>query len=105
FEGGIYQLAGRSDDLVKVYIDNQLVYDITQPGSHKLEEFIEIPKGKHNVRVEYVELTGGAKLSLDFVKSDGWVAKYYDNTSMQGTPILKVHEQLNFSWESGSPHH
>ena len=104
FEGGIYQLAGSSDDLIKIYIDNQLVYDITEPGSHNLEDFIKISKGTHNVRVEYVELTGGAKLSLDFVKSDGWVAKYYPNTDMQGTPVLKVHDQLKFSWESGSPH-
>jgi beta-N-acetylglucosaminidase len=103
FDGGIYKLAGKSDDLVKVYIDNKLVYDINQAGSHFINEYLEISKGVHKVKYEYVELSGAAKFSVGFAKQTGWVAKYYDNTSLEGTPVIKIHDQLNFSWAYGTP--
>jgi beta-N-acetylglucosaminidase len=104
FEGGVYRLVGQSDDLIKIYIDNRLVYEITDAGNHKFSELIEVAKGNHQIRVEFVELTGGAKLSLDFEKPDGWVAKYYDNVNLQGSPIIKEHGNLNFDWKYDSPH-
>lgn len=103
FEGGVYTLTGRSDDLIKVYIDGKLVHEISKPGSHAINQPVEISKGTHEVKVQYVEFTGSAKLSLDFTRPNGWVAKYYKNTDLKGTPVIKEHSDLNFNWKAGSP--
>ena len=39
FDGGIYEITGQSDDLVKVSIDGNVVYDVTKPGNHSLSKF------------------------------------------------------------------
>lgn len=80
FEGGLYNLRGNVDDKMKVFVDGQLVYEMNKAGSHKIDEFLNITKGSHKIRVEYVELTGSANMSLDFTKMQGIIKKYESTT-------------------------
>lgn len=104
FVGGEYFITGEVDDLIKVFINDKLVLDITKPGHHNFTEVVNIPKGKQKVRVEFVEYTGRAKINLNFIKSEGWLAKYFNNSNFTGKPIYDSISDLNLNWGAGSPH-
>jgi hypothetical protein len=66
---GKYELSVTWDDAVRVYIDDKLVINEWQPSRYKFDESPNrrIPltiSGKHQFRVEHVELGGFATLSL-----------------------------------------
>ncbi|MCB0225904.1 MAG: PKD domain-containing protein, partial [Anaerolineae bacterium] len=71
FEGGNYLFRLRSDDGVRVWVDNSLVYDRWQDGdSGNLEFETNISGGIRDLRVEYYERTGLARIELGWQRQD-----------------------------------
>jgi len=75
FEGGNYYFRARSDDGVRVYIDQTLVIDAWRDGyTDMANRFVGIGSGKHTVTVDYYDRTGQAFLQI-------W---WYQDTTMPG---------------------
>ncbi|MEO8356949.1 MAG: S8 family serine peptidase [Chloroflexota bacterium] len=64
FPGGNYEFKVDADDAVRVYVDNQLVVDRWWDGSGTGDGSRNISAGNHEVKVEYYENQGDAKLSV-----------------------------------------
>jgi parallel beta-helix repeat protein len=72
---GDYELSVTWDDAVRLYVDNKLVLDEWNPALYKFDESPNrrIPiklGGKHQFRVEHVELGGFATLSVRIVRRE-----------------------------------
>lgn len=72
---GEYELSVTWDDAVRLYVDNKLVLDEWNPALYKFDESPNrrIPirlGGKHQFRVEHVELGGFATLNVRIVKRE-----------------------------------
>ena len=70
----------------KVFVDNKLVIDVVHiddTGGHKpLDKRVKVGKGRHEVRVEYLENKSSAKIEDDFQEDTGLeVSSYYDRDS------------------------
>lgn len=63
---GQYTLRTISDDGVRVWVDDKLVIDSWVPHESKVDN-APIMAGKHDIRVEYYQLTGWTELRLDIV--------------------------------------
>jgi hypothetical protein len=60
-QGGIYNFTITTDDGMRVWIDNASVLDTWIPQSPtSYAQEVEILSGRHDIRVEYFERTGGA---------------------------------------------
>ncbi|MCG2784936.1 MAG: S8 family serine peptidase [Anaerolineae bacterium] len=64
FPGGNYEFKVDADDAIRVYVDNQLVVDRWWDGSGGGDGGRNISAGNHEVKVEYYENQGDAKLSV-----------------------------------------
>lgn len=109
FEGGEYHFNLSSDDKMKVWIGDQLIYDT---GWKTETKSVTVPKGKHRVLVEYYEGGGHARAIATWIKAERcetvptgkFCGEYYNNHSLLGAPI-KAREDaaIDFSWKTGSP--
>lgn len=71
FETGDYTFRVRSDDGVRIWVDNDLVFDNWRDGdSGWLEARRSIPAGGRLLRVEYYEHTGNAFIAFSWFRSD-----------------------------------
>lgn len=67
---GKYEFSASSNDGSRLYIDNELIVD--NDGEHGAKEiggFINLAKGKHEIRVEYFQ-SGGSKALFVYYRSD-----------------------------------
>ena len=65
FNGGIYVFTVWSDDGLRIYIDNQLVYNRWRNQSAKYNYFnMTMPTGLHDIKVEYFEARGKASVGV-----------------------------------------
>jgi hypothetical protein len=71
---GEYTLRTISDDAVRVWVDGRLVVDNWKPHE-SLVDHAPIAAGRHDIRVEYVQVDGWAELRVEIVRgsqrSDG----------------------------------
>nr|MBP8242801.1 LysM peptidoglycan-binding domain-containing protein [Thermoflexales bacterium] len=126
FVGGTYRFSLNADDGIAMWVDNTLVFDrLSYEGYQANVVDIPIGPGLHTIRVDYVELTGLAKVSASFYRvADGgypppnpppypppypppssvsWNAQFFNNTTLAGAPVLAVSlGALDFNWGSGS---
>jgi hypothetical protein len=71
FDGGEYRFRVRSDDGVRLFVDNQIVLDRWQDGDTGwLEEYYTVPSGNREIRVEYYQRNGGAFISFNWERRD-----------------------------------
>jgi hypothetical protein len=71
FDGADYTFRLRSDDGVRLWVDNDLVLDRWQDGDTGwLEADHNIPGGLHSLRIEYYERTGNASIAFSWWKKD-----------------------------------
>ncbi|MCB9078880.1 MAG: PKD domain-containing protein, partial [Anaerolineaceae bacterium] len=71
FEGGDYIFRLRSDDGARVWLDNTLIYDHWQDGDTGNVEFkTSIAGGVRELRVEYYERAGLARIELGWQRQD-----------------------------------
>ncbi|EJP83822.1 PA14 domain-containing protein [Bacillus cereus] len=70
FEQGNYHFEAMADDGVRVYVDDKKVIDSWGPigGADIRSVTVPITAGDHKVKVEYLELSGNAKLRVDYKK-------------------------------------
>lgn len=76
----VYHLSGRVDDKIRVLVNDQEVYKIDSPGSHYIDTYISLPKGTNVIRIYYEELTGAAKINLNWAQQKKEQTTYYDVT-------------------------
>ena len=108
-EEGTWRFSAKSDDGVRVYVDDRLIID--QWNDHPARTFtydLALKAGHHYVVVEYYENTGVAQVGLAWwslpAGSDKWQGNYYANRWLSGSPItIRVDDQINFDWGYGSP--
>lgn len=114
FAEGSYRFSFVHDDGIRLWINNQLVFDrwSTPTGVERdLPESVDvyIPTGTFVVRLEYFENTGDAKVQLSWYTIDAptpefqWRAEYYPNPNLTGLPVVRTDPQINFNWGNGSP--
>ncbi|MCD6520463.1 MAG: hypothetical protein J7M05_11135 [Anaerolineae bacterium] len=108
-QSGVYRFVTRTDDGVRLYVDGNLIIDQWHPmAATSYMADVSLSSGHHQVVMEYFEAGGHAvaQLSWGYLgDSDrAWRAVYYDNTKLQGTPVLmRAEGAFDFRWETGSP--
>jgi hypothetical protein len=108
FEAGTYRFTYRSDDGLRIWIDNVLVVDSWQDQAatwHFTDHYV--PGGVQRVRIEYYEHWGTAAMQLGWEKLQGgatWSATYWNNKNLAGDPALSRRDAaIDFDWGTGSP--
>lgn len=111
FERGTYRFRLTADDGARLYVDNQLVLD-SWNGTNKgveLSADVSLASGRHNLRVEYRDRAGAARVNLTWskVKSptfSDWEGRYFSNRRLQGTPtLIRNDSAINFQWKLSRP--
>jgi LysM repeat protein len=70
FTGGNYHFSAKVDDGVRVYLDDNLIIDHWQVGAVRtFGADVDVSEGKHNVKVEYFENTGGAVVKVIWIQN------------------------------------
>ncbi|MFO7678571.1 MAG: PA14 domain-containing protein [Chloroflexota bacterium] len=100
---GHYRFTATSDDGMRVWVDDTLLIDNWQEGDvRSLSADVTLLAGDHQIKVEYYEADGSATAQLSRQLLSGydtnWLARYYDNMTLSGEPVLVQHvPQINFS--------
>jgi hypothetical protein len=116
FQGGSYNFALEADDWGRIYVDNVLFVDKWNGASQHYEGHY-VNSGDHDVRVEFADTLGGAKISAwwwgpgfevphDTQDPSQWFANYWINPTQYWDAYANVNEgsgQLNHEWSGGSP--
>lgn len=110
---GRYRFTTRTDDGVRLYVNNLLLLDRWQrQGATPQWAEIDLPAGQHSVRMEYFEEGGAAEAHLAWENVtggsggalDGWYAEFFNNPLLTGSPAATRYDSaINFDWGSGSP--
>ncbi len=108
FAGGTYRFTFRSDDGLRLWINDVLVIDSWRnQAAAWLELDHYVSAGIKHVRIEYYEYSGIALLQIGWEKAQAgamWHAGYYDNAELAGDPILtRGDAAVDVAWGSGSP--
>ncbi|WIY58772.1 PA14 domain-containing protein [Bacillus arachidis] len=69
FENGNYEFEAKADDGVRVYIDDKRIIDSWKASAGEVRK-VKVPMtvGVHKITVEYLEVTSGAVLKMDYRK-------------------------------------
>jgi hypothetical protein len=108
FEGGQYRFHAVVDDGVRVWVDDQLIIDEWQKGAaREVTADHTLSAGKHNLRIEYFELTGEAFIRVWWERTahyPDWKGEYWPNRTLSGEPTLVRNDvAINFDWSWGAP--
>ncbi|HSM56068.1 MAG TPA: PA14 domain-containing protein, partial [Candidatus Sulfomarinibacteraceae bacterium] len=110
FNAGRYRFTTRTDDGVRLWVNNQLIIDQwkdQEATSHSAE--ITLPAGSIPIRMEYYDRTGGAVARLSWTQVQGattqtWRGEYFNNTSLSGSPaVVRDDSSINFNWGRSGP--
>ena len=111
FDGGTYRFSARSDDGVRVWVDDALVID--KWYDHPVDLFLAnhaVAAGYHSVRVEYYQALEEAVCQVWWEPISGppgypsWKGEYYNNRWLSGPPVLTRNDvEVNFNWGYASP--
>jgi N-acetylmuramoyl-L-alanine amidase len=109
--GGNYRFHVKSDDGVRLWIDNTLVIDkwVDQgPTEYTVDK--SLSAGSHSFKMEYYENGGGATArfwyeSLGVTCSNQYKAEYFNNKTLSGSPTYVRCENwpINWDWGTGGP--
>jgi RNase P/RNase MRP subunit p29 len=107
FQEGLYRFHVQVDDGARLWVDDQLVVDQWHEGTGTYSGDRRLSQGKHTIRMEMFEHTGGAMARLwwavqpEFPQWKGW---YYSNTDLLGDPVLvRNDKEINFRWGKDAP--
>lgn len=111
FPGGPVRFFARSDDGVRLWVDNQLLIDrwFDQPAAEVHSAQIELTPGLHELRVEYFEHLDRAEIHVwwEVISPEqrgDWTATFWANQNLSGAPVLTTRlPEINFEWGLGSP--
>lgn len=116
FQGGNYDFWLEADDWGRIYVDNVLFLDKWNGASQHHEGHF-VSAGDHDVRIEFADTMGSAKISAwwwgpgfnipqDTQDPYQWFANYWINPTQWWDSYAKVNEgsgSLSHEWSSGSP--
>jgi hypothetical protein len=112
---GTYDLYVRSDDGIRVWINNGLYIDRWDSPPYTGATFpVSTTAQAWNIKIEYIERGGNAYAEFRWSQrttpppvtcgSSQYTASIYNNTSFSGTPVTQCQNwPLNQNWGSGSP--
>jgi hypothetical protein len=108
FDGGTYRFRLSVDDGVRMWIDGNIFIDEWRPAATAYTKDIVLAAGRHNLRVEYFESTGGALIALTWDRlPDGFSnyrGDYFNNETLLGSAVMVRNDiVLDFIWTQGSP--
>lgn len=109
FDAGDYRFYARSDDGVRIWLDNWLVVDQWHDGGAGLRsgDFQGVGAGDHTVRIEYYEAQGDAFATVWWERTGPiteWKGEYFNNTNLDDAPVLVRNDrEINFNWGSDAP--
>ena len=87
-----YNFVVTADDGVRIYVDDRLVINKWQEMQGQTTvQGVFIPGGFHDIKVEYFEGLGAAKIKFywDFLRP-GWLGEYWNNTAQSGTGSASI---------------
>jgi hypothetical protein len=99
FDGGIYHFLVRMNDGARLWIDDQLVVDEWQDGNNRVVELdFWMAEGKHDLKFEYYEHTGEARVHLRWKKLESpaysdWKGEYWPTPNLKGDWALVRNDQ------------
>jgi hypothetical protein len=96
----------RHDDGARLYIDGALKLDAWSTCCRVDAVQLSLSPGSHEVSVEMYQSGGASNVAFWYepVAVDGWRAEFYNNTTVDGYPVLiRDDPALDFEWYSGSP--
>jgi beta-N-acetylglucosaminidase/single-stranded DNA-binding protein len=88
FNNGDYFIQTDADDNVKVTVDGQTKIDQGTDPAGTIEKalLLNMTAGEHQVTTNYHENVADSYVNSDIVPFDSWLAYYYPNTSLSGSP-------------------
>lgn len=107
-EEGAYRFKARADDGLRVWVGGRLLIDEWHPcQAATYEGYIWLDGTPHEVRVEYFELTGDARVHVWWERLtafSGWRGEYFANAELKGKPLfVRDDREILFDWQKGSP--
>ncbi|MGB3532201.1 MAG: PA14 domain-containing protein [Microcoleaceae cyanobacterium] len=135
-EPGVYEFDSKSDDGIRVWVDDKLVIDKWKDqGFATNKALVSLDKGYHQIRVEHYENKLSSALKFDWKKVAGepistyrtfddssdtiddkisgwlepWTVEYFNNSNLQGAPVLtrtetpKRYVESGWGWRFGIP--
>lgn len=108
-EAGTYRFHALADDGVRVWVDDLLVIDEwhLSTGETDYTADIHLARGSYNIRIEYYEAGGEARVHVWWENLDAytdWRGAYYDNRELSGQPAFVRNDiAVDFDWGQGSP--
>jgi len=107
---GLYTFRVRSDDGVRLWVDDQLVLErwVVRSAADDAAS-LQLAAGTHHIRLEYFEDVGLAELRLSWEKRGDagaatWRGEYFTNPWLIGYPTVTRQEAaVDFNWGTGSP--
>ena len=111
FQPGQYRFHLQTDDGAKLWVNNQLVLDISETGIDFTADVDITQAGTVPIRLDFYEEKGNAGVHLSWerigdVATNGPIrAEYFNNTSLSGSPVVVRYEGpgLYHDWGNGSP--
>ena len=91
YAAGHYRFTIEVDDGARLWVDGILVIDQWHDGVGSYIGDIYLAEGKHQVRMEMYEHTGGAMARLRWARQEGipeWKGEYFANRDLAGEPTL-----------------
>ncbi len=107
-EEGNYTFYARSDDGVRVWVDNRLIIDEWLPVQDQTFQASQsLSAGQHDIRVEYYEDIQFARVQFWWEMGSAflnWRGEYFNNEQLSGSPaMLRDDPAIAFNWGRGSP--
>ncbi len=110
FDEAFYRFTIRVDDGVRMWVDDRLVIDSWEPNPlHNVSVDLRMAEGKHDLKLEYFERSGQARIHFDteIIHPDNqnyWVGKYWYNRSLDSSwALVKQVTEIDFDWGKNSP--
>ena len=109
-ETGNYIFTVEVDDGVRLWVGEELLVDSwIEQAKTSYQATMSLSEGQHLVRVEYLELTGAASISVNWARepvlpTTYWQGEYFNNSTLEGTPqVTRGDARISFDWGEESP--
>jgi hypothetical protein len=110
FDKALYRFHLEMDDGAALWIDDQLLVDEWKRGAvREVIVDLELKKGEHDIKVEYYEAAGNARVSFWWEKLssftfEGWKGMYWFNKTLDSKwALVRDDEAVDFNWKFASP--
>jgi hypothetical protein len=110
FEKALYRFHLVMDDGAALWVDDRLVIDEWEQGASRgVTVDLELKKGDHEIKLEYYEVGGTAKINFWWEKLtnasfEGWKGLYWFNKFLDSKwALVRDDGAIDFNWVFGSP--